>query len=125
MHDILITAGHVSLRAVLGDTPTARELLRMLPVKGITQLWGDEIYFTVPLKSALEHDAREEVEAGELGYWPEGPALCIFFGPTPVSTGKKPRAYSPVNIVGRITDDMSALKDIPAGTAIVVRTLDG
>lgn len=125
MHDILITAGHVSLRAVLGNTPTARELLKILPVQGITQLWGDEIYFTVPLKSALEHDAREEVEVGELGYWPEGPALCIFFGPTPVSTGKKPRAYSPVNIVGRIIDDMSALKDIPAGTAIVVQPLDG
>lgn len=124
MHDILITAGHVSIRAVLGDTPTALEISKILPIQGITKLWGEEIYFSIPLRAILEPDAREDVEIGELGYWPEGPAFCIFFGPTPVSAGKNPRAYSPVNIIGRITGDPAALRNIPEGAKILVKALE-
>ena len=123
MHEIRITAGRVSIRALLHETPTVREILKVLPVRCITQLWGEEIYFTIPLKADLEPRARQDVEVGELGYWPEGPAFCIFFGPTPVSTGTEPRAYSPVNIIGRVTGDPSAFKDIPAGSGIMVEEI--
>jgi hypothetical protein len=68
----------------------------------------------------LEPDAREEVEVGDLGYWPTGPAFCIFFGPTPVSTDQKPRAYSPVNIFGRTLQDTRVLKVIGGGAVIRV-----
>ena len=124
MHEIRITAGHVSIRAVLDNTPTAREILKILPIRGTVQLWGKEIYFIIPLAAPLEPDAREEVEVGELGYWPDGPALCIFFGPTPVSTGKQPRAYSPVNIIGRFTGDPTILRDVPSGAEILVQAFD-
>lgn len=119
MHEILITSGHVSIRAILYETPSAREILKILPVRGTTQLWGDEIYFTVPIYTDLESDSKQDVEPGDLGYWPDGPALCLFFGPTPASTGPAPRAYSPVNIIGRITGDLATLKDIPSGSEIV------
>jgi len=124
MHDIQITAGRVSIPAVLHVTPTAREIMKILPLNGITQLWGNEIYFNIPLNADLEPDARMDVEVGDLGYWPEGPALCIFFGPTPVSKGLKPRAYSRVNIFGRITGDPALLKDIPAGAEILVTEIN-
>lgn len=119
MHEILITSGYVSIRAILNETPSAREILKILPVRGTTQLWGNEIYFTIPISTDLESDAKQDVEPGDLGYWPDGPAMCLFFGPTPASTGPAPRAYSPVNIIGRITGDFSALKDIPSGSEIV------
>ena len=68
----------------------------------------------------MEADAREDVDVGELGYWPSGPAFCIFFGPTPVSTDDRPRAYSPVNVFGRTLDDASVLKNVPGGAAVNV-----
>ena len=97
MNRITITAGSVSLPAELNDSPTARLIWDALPIEGRANRWGDEIYFEIPVKTGQEPDAREEVAVGELGYWPVGHAFCIFFGPTPVSTDERPRAYSPVN----------------------------
>jgi hypothetical protein len=59
-----------------------------------------------------EGDARELLSVGDLAYWPVGQAFCIFFGPTPVSTDERPRAYSPVNVLGTILGDSEALKSI-------------
>ena len=70
--------------------------------------------------AAQAPDARTEVEVGELGYWPVGRAFCIFFGPTPVSTGNQPRAYSPVNILGRVLGDATRLRSVRAGTSVSV-----
>lgn len=124
MQEILITAGPVSVRAVLHNTPTAREIGKVLPLHGITQTWGEEVYFTIPIQADLEPDARQDIEVGELGYWPTGPAFCVFFGPTPASTGGKPKAYSPVNIIGRIRGDPGVLKDVPEGIAVVVLAVE-
>ena len=123
MHDILITAEHVSIRAVLHDTPTAREILKILPLSETVHLWGEEIYFTIPLKAVLEPDAREDIEIGELGYWPAGPAFCIFFGATPASAGEKPRAYSPVTVIGRVLGDPTPLKTVVEGAKITVEAI--
>ncbi|HPI92233.1 MAG TPA: cyclophilin-like fold protein [Deltaproteobacteria bacterium] len=124
MQEILITAGHIYVRAVLSNSPTAREIGKVLPIHGITQTWGEEVYFTIPIRAELEPDARQDIEVGELGYWPTGPAFCIFFGPTPASTGGKPRAYSPVNIIGRVSGDPSVLKDVPEGAVVVVQAVE-
>jgi hypothetical protein len=53
-----------------------------------------------------------------LGYWPQGHALCIFFGPTPVSRGDEIRPASPVNIVGKIQGDLGVLKGVAEGTRV-------
>ena len=52
------------------------------------------------------------VAVGDLGYWPVGSAFCIFFGPTPVSQGEEPRAYSPVNIFGKVVGDATTFKQV-------------
>ncbi|PKO23397.1 MAG: hypothetical protein CVU38_04200 [Chloroflexi bacterium HGW-Chloroflexi-1] len=67
-----------------------------------------------------DHAARADVEIGELGYWPVGHAFCIFFGPTPVSTGPEPRAYSPVTILGRVRGDATRLRDVRDGATVRV-----
>jgi hypothetical protein len=89
-----------------------------LPIKGNANIWGDEIYFEIPVNTAQEIDAKTDVEVGTLAYWPVGHAFCIFYGPTPVSSGTQPRAYSPVNILGHIVDDVEILKGVKPGTKV-------
>ena len=120
MSKITITVETITLEAELYDTLTARKIMDLLPIEGRANVWGDEIYFDIALSLDTETDARAEVDIGELGYWPAGPAFCIFFGPTPVSTDDRPRAYSPVNVFGRIKGDATRLKGIANGAAVRV-----
>lgn len=118
MGKILIEFDEFSIEALLNDSPTAGEIWKQLPIEGIANIWGEEIYFEIPVDMPQEADAREQVEVGELGYWPVGQAFCIFFGPTPVSTDARPRAYSPVNILGKILDDHTQLIEIKDGQRV-------
>ena len=118
MNKIIITAGSVSLPAELNDNPTARQVWDTLPIEGRANVWGDEIYFEIPVRTAQEPDARADVEVGELGYWPPGNAFCIFFGPTPVSTGERPRAASPVSILGRVLGDATLFREVQGGSLV-------
>jgi hypothetical protein len=120
MNKIVITAGSVVMEAELNDGPTARQIWEALPIEGAASTWGDEIYFEIPVIAAQEPDAREQVEVGELGYWPMGHAFCIFFGPTPVSTDQRPRAYSPVNILGRVSGEATAFRPVRSGTRVSI-----
>jgi hypothetical protein len=117
---ISITVADIILEADLGNTPTAEKIVELLPLEGHASVWGDEIYFDIPLEFELEPDARADMEVGDLGYWPSGPAFCIFFGPTPVSTDDRPRAYSPVNLFGRIIGDARRLRGTATGAAVRV-----
>ena len=123
MKKIEIVAGNVQVQAELYDTPTAVAIANVLPVSGSANTWGEEIYFSITPELSLEPGAKQEVETGELAYWPSGPAFCIFFGKTPVSISDKPRAYSPVNVFGKITGDISMLKKVENGDSITVRAL--
>lgn len=96
---------------------TAKAVAAALPISGKANRWGDEIYFETSIK-ATEENSQEEVEAGDMAYWPTGRALCIFFGQTPVSTSDKPRAYSPVNVFGRVVDEAGILKKVKDGDEI-------
>jgi hypothetical protein len=120
MATITISAGAVSVTAELHDTPTARSILEALPVEGSVNTWGDEIYFEIPVALELEPDARADVEVGDLGYWPTGRALCVFFGPTPASNDERPRAASAVNVFGRVVGDSTTLRSVSAGTTVTV-----
>lgn len=102
----------------LRDTSTAEELRNKLPLKGKAILWGQEIYFSIPLESVMEPDAREIIEEGEIAYYPPMNAFCIFFGPTPASTDSKPRAADDVNVLGKIKGDFSGLNDVVFGEII-------
>lgn len=124
MNTIIITAGNVSMPAELNDSPTARQIWDALPIEGKANTWGDEIYFEIPVKAKQESDARQEVGVGELGYWPVGHAFCIFFGPTPASVDERPRAYSPVNILGRVIGDATRFRAVSDGTHIQLSRAD-
>jgi hypothetical protein len=121
MRKIKISAGGVvATAALLEDSATADAVWDALPLAARGNRWGDEIYFEIPVHVPQADDAREVVEPGELGYWPVGHAFCIFWGPTPVSQGDEPRAYSPVNVFGRLEGEPRAFDAIPGGTEFQV-----
>jgi hypothetical protein len=107
---IRITIGQTTLKGELFDSPCARAIISRLPIEARPNEWGDEYYFEIPVKIPLDESATKKVKVGDIGYWPPGKALAIFFGPTPMSTGSDPVPASDVNLVGRILDDATALK---------------
>ncbi len=109
---IKITLGGLVLHGELNDSPTALKVSEILPISTPFNTWGEEIYFGVPVRADLDDTAREIVELGDLGYWPSGSAFCIFFGMTPMSSPGKIVPAGPVNIIGRLSGDVEALKDV-------------
>ena len=115
---IQITVGNVSMEAELAQSETANAFWEALPVTGAANVWGEEIYFQVPVEAKLEDSAREEMEVGEIAYWPPGSAFCIFFGRTPASVDDAPRAASAVNPLGRVTGDPKDYLSVRSGEEV-------
>jgi hypothetical protein len=117
---ILIRVGGNSFEAELNDSVTGKAIYGALPIRARGQRWGGEIYFSIPVSCELEDDSRDVLEEGELGYWPPGKAFCIFFSPTPASSGNEIRAASAVNIIGAIKADLSGLWNVPDGAEVCI-----
>ena len=107
---IKITAGKITVNAELSDTALAKEVASKLPIETAPNEWGDEFYFGIPVKSGLDEMATKKVKVGDIGFWPPGNALAIFFGPTPMSSGDDPVPASAVCLLGKITDDATQLR---------------
>jgi len=120
---IRIKAGLIEAVAELNNTRTAQAIWEALPIKARVNLWGEEAYFSIPVNLELEV-GQELVSAGDLGYWPEGNAFCIFFGPTPISRGDEIRPASAVTVFGRITGDATIFKQVASGTEITIEKED-
>lgn len=123
MATIRFDFGTQTLDAELLDTPTAKAIAAALPSSASVMTWGDEVYFSVAVRVAREKDARDVVTAGEIAYWPDGPAIAIGFGRTPVSRGDEIRLASPVNIFAKALSDVKALKSVKAGTKVSVKLI--
>ena len=124
MRQLKMTIGDVVIRAELFDTPTADALYAAAPFTAQASTWGDEVYFRTPVSLAREDDARAVVKPGELAFWPDGDAIAIGFGPTPISHGDECRLASPCNIWGKALDDVKTLDAVGAGAAIKVERAD-
>ena len=120
MHEVVIRCGEVAIRARLLDTPTARQIWDALPIRSKAQTWGEEVYFDAPVSCGSEPGARAVVEAGEIVYWPDGSAIAIGFGPTPISQNGEIRLVSPCNIWAKAVDDVRLLKAVHAGEPIEI-----
>ena len=115
---IKIAIKDIVLDGELFDTACAKSVEAALPVVTVPNEWGDEFYFEIPVAKPLDDTATTSVKVGDIGYWPPGNALAIFFGPTPISKGKDPVPASAVNLVGKINGDASILRRAKGSTEI-------
>ena len=98
---------------------TCKDILDSLPFSVSAQLWGEEIYTDESSITQPEENAKALVELDDVAYWPSGKAMCLFFGPTPIGKKGEIKPYSPVNVVGKITNpDKTILSKIKDGVKI-------
>ena len=119
MTKVIFKAESFTFFAELNDSTAAREIIANLPLESTVSTWGDEIYFNIGFKASAV-GALMEVNVGDVGYWPQGKCLCIFFGPTPDSSNENPLPASPVVIVGRTNASAEDLRKIKLGEKITV-----
>ncbi|MFZ0326320.1 MAG: cyclophilin-like fold protein [Nitrososphaeraceae archaeon] len=103
---------------------TFKAIFENLPIEVNINRWGDELYTDRTMVSVgPEDNAKTEVNKLDVAYWPEGKALCLFFGPTPISKDERILAYSPVNILGRIidSDKDEILSQIKNGAKVIIK----
>ena len=116
---IIMDGKEVTAELIDRNPKTAGAVWNALPIQSRIDTWGDEIYFGTMMKMD-EENAQEKVEVGDVAYWPEGGCVCIFFGKAPASDDEKPKAYSPVNVFGKITGNPSILKNVVPGGVVRV-----
>ena len=119
---IRITAASVVMDAELNQSQTAQQSWDVLPLEARGNIWGDEIYFSIPVEAETDN-AQEVVDLGELAYWPPGTAFCIFFGPTPMSQGAEIRPASPVNVVGTLIGEPKLFQQVSDGTVVKIEKI--
>jgi len=120
VRQIVISVQQLSLRAELLETPTADAIWEILPIDSRAQVWGEEIYFVTQVIVDLEKDAREVVKPGEVAFWPDGNAIAIGFGRTPISQGDETRLASRCNIWAQAIDDVRKLSAVADGDEVQV-----
>ena len=111
--------GSIEAKLTEENPETVKKIYESLPIKGTANLWGDEIYFSIPVQIQAEN-AKTVVELGDLAYWPPGNAFCIFYGPTPMSRENEIRPASAVNVFGKISGDPQVFKKVRNGEKIIV-----
>lgn len=120
MRQVLIKAGKVTIRARLLATPTADRIWDALPIHGAVQTWGRELYFQTSVSPDIEPDARDVVSKGEIAFWPDGDAIAIGFGATPISKRGEIRFTSKCNVWAIALDDVDQLKRVYPGEQVSV-----
>ncbi|MEM2341290.1 MAG: cyclophilin-like fold protein [Candidatus Bathyarchaeia archaeon] len=93
---------------------TVDAITRLLPIEGRAAIWQSQIYFEIPIKLGIEKP-RETVKKGDLAYWPFGKAFCIFF--------EDMRPYSPVNLIGQVTENIDLFNKVKSGMKIEVERI--
>lgn len=121
MRKISIEINDIKLAATISNTKTAMAIYDSLPIKGTLQRWGDEIMVEFPVQINEDGNTTRKVEIGDIAYSANDASLCLFFGRTPLSTGKKPVAQNLVNVIGKIEGNPDILKTINSQSQVQIK----
>ena len=98
---------------------TVKSFLENLPFTVGINLWGDEIYTDESPINVGEENAKSPVDLFDVAYWPSGHAICLFYGPTPIRNKNDIKPYSPVNVIGKISNvDKQILQELKDGIKV-------
>ena len=98
---------------------TCASFLKSLPFSVTAHIWGEEIYTDESPIIQSEENSKDLVNLNDVAYWPNGKAVCLFFGPTPIGKKGEIKPYSPVNVIGKIINpDKNILSKMNEGTKI-------
>ena len=107
---------------------TVKAILENLPIKVIINKWGEELYTDKTPITVNEENPTKQVNLFDVAYWPPSQAICLFYGPTPISKPNRILAYSPVNVVGRIiqylAEKCEILKKIHDKTMVFIKKIN-
>lgn len=122
MARLRLSVNDLSFTFVLRATPTAQAILQAAPIRAAARSWGMEIYFEAGLAEppALEPDARDLMQFGEIAYWRDGDAIAVGFGETPISAPGEIRLAAPCNIWADCDEDLSLLAAIAPGAPVAL-----
>ena len=120
MTQALIKTGPYNFKINFFDTNTAKVIYSKLPIAGKINFWGNEVYFYTDLQIKIEDSARQVVNKGELAYWPQGDAIAIGYGPTPISIDQEIRLASDCNIWGNTKFDLEQLNSLTEQNEIFI-----
>ncbi len=113
-----------SIEVELDDTYTSRKIWDSCPIKSITNIWGNEVYFKTDIEVTKDKTAKDVINLGEIAFWVEGSSIAIGFGPTPISILDEIRLVTKANIIGKTTADLSLLSMVNSGEIVIVERID-
>ena len=113
-----------SIEVELDDTKTSRKIWDSCPIKSITNIWGNEVYFKTDIEVTKDKTAKDVINLGEIAFWVEGSSIAIGFGPTPISILDEIRLVTKANIIGKTTADLSLLSMVNSGEIVIVERID-
>ncbi len=120
MHKVRVDLSKTRITLELDDAiapKTIRSFLDCLPLDVKINVWGEELYTDETPIDVTAENSKSLVDEMDVAFWPTGKAICLFFGPTPISSKGEIRPYSPVNVMGKINNaKKDFIKDMRDGT---------
>lgn len=111
MSGIRIRTRSGEFSAELDDSDMSNAIWLSLPFKASTNMLGSQIYFEMPIDAIISGETRTVFDSGDIAYWPKVGALCIFFGPTPLSGDDgRPVSMYPLIKIGELKGDYAELE---------------
>lgn len=120
---IKITIGGIQVVAQLKPNRTAQSVVAVLPVDAPVNQWGEEFYCQLPGVKDYREIATTHVKVGDVAFWGMGEMLAVFFGRTPMSLGEDPVPADRVNVIGKLLNDPTVLREATGATRMKVELL--
>ena len=110
MANIRIIINSIEISASLElSSEIGRTIFNSLPIAARFERWGDEICFPLNLEDVVLKVPVSRVQIGDIAYSEQWKSFCIFYGKTPLSNEFEIIPNGPVEIIGKLLEDKSAL----------------